>query len=290
MNVGYYQKRELTSIPNWIYEDDLNILHLYENNLHQSRELIIPENIDFLLTINDNKLRQMPSNTNALSKLEFLDACNNQISELTSDIGQMSSLKQLTICNNPLTSLNESIAEMKSLKWLWLSNCELKKIPESVCEEMADKKVEVHLEGNRFPYTYMQGGQLYFLNDRYISVNNKIMQTKDFNDVNHELSLKRLTSQILQRNGVYLKKEDNRTIALIKLIKENVDKTELYNILRVQDLPEVMEALPKVIEWDFCDCTVYDRLKKTLIDIFEQGSIELTVRHWFKKEKYKLYL
>lgn len=290
MNVGYYQKRGLTSIPSQVYEEELNILHLYDNNLCQSRELIIPENIDFLLTIENNKLKQMPSNTNTLNKLEFLDMSNNQISELTNDIGQMISLKQLTICNNPLTRLTESICEMKKLKWLWLSNCELKKIPESVCEEMADKKVEVHLEGNRFPYTYVPGSQLYFLNDRYICVNNKIMQTKDYEKEDYKFSISQLTSQILQRNGLYLTKDDNRVTVLTGLIIKKTDQTELYNLLRVQKLSERMEALPKIIEYGHLDSCDYYKVREILLESFEEGTIEIEIKRWFKKEKYKLYL
>jgi len=290
MNVGYYQERKLTSIPRWVYDEELNILHLFGNNLNQSRELIIPKDIDFLLTINNNKLRQMPSNTNALNKLEFLDASDNLISELTSDVGQMICLKQLTMCNNPLTSLTENICEMKNLKSLWLSNCELKKIPESVCETLAKNKTEMHIDGNKFPYTGAPGGWLYFLNDRYISVNNKIIQTKDYEKEDYNFSISQLTSQILQRNGLYLTREDNRATALARLIIKKTDQTEIYNLLRAQKLSERMETLPKIIEWNNFDSCDYHKIREILLESFEEGTIELKIKRWLKKETYKLYL
>lgn len=290
MNVGNYYKQGLTSIPSGVYEEELNILHLYKNNLGDASSLRMPENTDFLIDLSNNKLRKTPDNISSLNKLLFLDLSDNLITKLPKDIGLMSELKQLTINNNPLLTLPESICEMKNLKWLWASDCHLRDIPESVCETLAENKVEVHIDGNRFPYTYAPGSQLYFLNDRYISVNNKIIQTKDYNEKEHQSNIKKLTRQILEKNGLQLKKDDNIIIALIKLIKNNVNKTELYNILRVQDFAQKMEILPRIIECNNFELHDQQRLKKILSDTLEENSINITVKRLFKKEKYKVYL
>lgn len=88
-------------------------------------------NLD-ILSLGDNKIREIPSSVTNLKSLRSLYLKNNLITYTSDYFSKCLSLKGLYLNNNPITEVSLDICNVKSLTDLDLSGCKITSIPDEI--------------------------------------------------------------------------------------------------------------------------------------------------------------
>jgi Leucine-rich repeat (LRR) protein len=84
------------------------------------------------ITLQNNKLQQLPDDIGNLKHIEELYLFGNELTHLPKGIGYLVQLKELDLYNNRLESLPEEIGNLVTLQRLTLEDNRLKAVPNSV--------------------------------------------------------------------------------------------------------------------------------------------------------------
>ncbi|XP_020240789.1 plant intracellular Ras-group-related LRR protein 7 isoform X3 [Asparagus officinalis] len=118
---------KLKVLPGEIFEVlASNLIERLPNNLGNLRSLKV-------LTLDGNRLRNLPDELGALSRLEQLSITNNILICLPNTVGHLHNLLILNVSSNKLKSLPESIGGCTSLEEFQANDNLIEELPLSIC-------------------------------------------------------------------------------------------------------------------------------------------------------------
>ncbi|KAJ3676452.1 hypothetical protein LUZ60_003864 [Juncus effusus] len=110
----------------------LSYLSLNNNRLTNLPSLLAKVTSLREIHVANNKLTNLPDEIESLIQLEILETCNNRISSLPLSIGNCKSLIEIDMSFNLLTELPETLGNLNNLKALHLRNNGLKSLPSTL--------------------------------------------------------------------------------------------------------------------------------------------------------------
>ncbi|MEE6463592.1 hypothetical protein FKM82_005964 [Ascaphus truei] len=136
---------KITEIPPAVFDGLENLISLnLNNNLlkqlpSEIRNLKLLEN----LSVNHNQLKEVPKELCTLQHLCELHLTNNHLETLPEELGYMTNLKELLVSRNKLIGLPEGLGKLKKLKILDVAGNEIRAFPST---EITARLILSHLK------------------------------------------------------------------------------------------------------------------------------------------------
>ncbi|VDP83248.1 unnamed protein product [Echinostoma caproni] len=160
----------LETIPAQVFSkvEQLTVLSLSNNNIHQMHDVASYWNLLVELDLSYNVIDRLPDSIGELTVLKVLDLTSNRLKTLPRNIGKLSRLTQLHAEFNQITFLPLEIGDLVELKYLNLESNQLPRLPSSIGTEFSSLAMNTS--------TNIGPGQLQNLTHLYLKNNSPLDQ------------------------------------------------------------------------------------------------------------------